>query len=151
MQPVIEVQDLSTNAYDVTFDLDGQVFDTTSFSYTFDEAGWYTVTLHAISGLGCADSTSIPVFVGGHFFFAPSAFSPDGDGINETWQPQVKGARKYKLDVFDRWGTNVFSTTDPKEGWEAKDYPIGTYAFKAWLSEWGPLEKEYNGSIQLLR
>ena len=151
MQPVIEVQDLSTNAYDVTFDLDGQVFDTTSFSYTFDEAGWYTVTLHAISGLGCADSTSIPVFVGGHFFFAPSAFSPDGDGLNETWQPQVKGARLYKLDVFDRWGTNVFSTTDPKEGWAAKDYPIGTYAFKAWLSEWGPLEKEYNGSITLIR
>ena len=151
MNPVIEVHDLSSSAYDVTFELDGHVFDTTFFNYTFDEAGWYTVTLYAISGLGCADSTSMPVFVGGHFFFAPSAFSPDGDGINETWQPQVKGARKYKLDVFDRWGTNVFSTTDPKEGWEAKDYPIGTYAFKAWLSEWGPLEKEYNGSITLIR
>ncbi len=151
MQPTIEVQDLSAMAYDVTFELDGHVFDSTSFTYTFDDAGWYTVTLYAVSGLGCSDSTSMPVFVGGHFFFAPSAFSPDGDGMNEIWRPEVKGARKYKLDVFDRWGRNVFSTTDPDEGWKATDFPVGTYAFKAWLTEWGPLEKEYNGSITLIR
>jgi gliding motility-associated-like protein len=151
MMPTIEVQDLSVSAYDVTFEVDGQVFDSTSFTYTFDDAGWYTVTLYAVSGLGCADSASMPVFVGGHLFFAPSAFSPDGDGVNETWHPAVKGARKYRLDVFDRWGRNVFSTTDPDEGWNAADYPIGTYAFKAWLTEWGPLEKEYNGSITLIR
>jgi len=111
----------------------------------------YDVTLIAVSGLGCADTVSRTVFVGDHLFFAPSAFTPDGDGMNEVWQPQVKGARLYRLDVFDRWGNKVFSTTDPKAGWDGARYPIGTYAFKAWLSEWGPLEKEYNGSIQLIR
>jgi hypothetical protein len=63
----------------------------------------------------------------------------------------VIGARKYKLDVFDRWGTTVFSTTDPDEPWDPAAYPIGTYAYKAWLSEWGPLEKEYNGSFVIVR
>ncbi len=151
MHPTVEVNDLSTGTFDWRFLVDGQVFDTTSFSYTFPDAGWYNITLIAVSGLGCADTVTRTVFVGDHFFFAPSAFTPNDDGINETWQPQVKGARLYKLDVFDRWGQNVFSTTDPKEGWDASRYPVGTYAFKAWISEWGPLEKEYNGSILLLR
>ena len=151
MHPTVQVDDISTSAYQWDFNVAGHHFDTTSFSYTFNDAGWYDITLIAVSGLGCADTVSRTVFVGDHFFFAPSAFSPDGDGLNEIWQPQVKGARLYRLDVFDRWGTNVFSTTDPKQGWAAKDYPIGTYAFKAWISEWGPLEKEYNGSITLIR
>ena len=67
------------------------------------------------------------------------------------WLPRVKGARKYQLDVFDRWGQSVFSTTDPGQGWDAKDHPIGLYSYKAWISEWGPLEKEYSGSIMLVR
>lgn len=151
MDPVIHVQDISTDAYDVTFTLDGQQFDTTAFQYTFQDAGWFTITLEAVSGLGCSQTISKPVFVGGHFFYAPTAFSPDGDGNNETWKPSVKGARKYKLDIFDRWGNVVFHSEDIDEAWEARDAPIGTYAYKAWLTEWGPLEKEYNGSITLIR
>ncbi len=151
MHPTVQVNDISQGAYQWSFELDGQHFDTTAFSYTFNDAGWYDIVLIATSGLGCADTLTRPVFVGDHFFFAPSAFSPDGDGINEIWQPEVKGARLYRLDIFDRWGTNIFSTTDPKQGWSATDYPVGTYAFKAWISEWGPLEKEYNGSITLIR
>lgn len=151
MHPTIQVNDISESAYHWDFELEGLHWDTTSFTYTFDEAGWYTITLIAVSGLGCADTVSRMVFVGDHFFFAPNAFSPDGDGLNEVWLPRVKGARLYKLDVFDRWGENIFSTTDPKEGWDGSKYPIGIYAFKAWLTEWGPLEKEYNGSIMLVR
>lgn len=151
MQPMIAVDDLSDGTYHWDYEVNGEHFDTTHFTYTFEDAGWYRVRLTATSGLGCSDTTSIPVFVGGHFFYAPSAFTPNDDGRNEIWSPVVHGARKYRLDVFDRWGTNVFSTTDPKEGWDASGYPVGMYAYKAWLTEWGPLEKEYNGSIMLLR
>lgn len=151
MHPTVQVNDISESAYHWLFSVEGHLFDTTAFTYTFNDAGWFDITLIAISGLGCSDTVTRPVFVGDHFFYAPSAFSPDGDGLNEIWQPQVKGARLYKLDVFDRWGTNIFSTTDPKEGWNATDLPVGIYAFKAWISEWGPLEKEYNGSIMLIR
>ncbi|MBK9760463.1 MAG: PKD domain-containing protein [Flavobacteriales bacterium] len=151
LHPIVHVQDISSSAYHWDFTVEGQHYDTTSFDHNFNDAGWYTITLVAVSGLGCMDSTSRPVFVGDHFFFAPTAFTPDGDGLNEVWLPRVKGARKYQLDVFDRWGQSVFSTTDPDQGWDAKDYPIGLYSYKAWISEWGPLEKEYNGSIMLVR
>lgn len=151
MDPRIQVNDVSIDTYLWDFEVNGEHFDTTDFGYTFPDAGWYTITLIATSGLGCADTAHVPVFVGGHFFYAPTAFTPDGDGLNETWRPAVKGARKYKLDIFDRWGNNVFSSEDPSEPWAPTDPTIGTYVYKAWLTEWGPLEKEYRGSFTLFR
>lgn len=151
MDPEIAVDDLSEGTYHWDYELNGAHFDTTHFTYVFDDAGWYRVRLTATSGFGCSDTTSVPVFVGGHFFYAPTAFTPNDDDRNEVWLPVVHGARQYHLAVYDRWGNTVFSTTDPKEGWNGAAYPIGTYAYKAWLSEWGPLEKEYNGSFILLR
>ena len=151
MEPTVTVTDASLGTYVWDFTVEGQHFDTTFFTYTFNDAGWYTITLMATSGLGCFDTTSVHVFIGDHLFFAPNAFSPNGDGMNEIWQPQVKGARLYRLDIFDRWGENIFSTTDPKQGWDGRNYPVGVYSYKAWLHEFDALSKEYNGSIMLIR
>ncbi len=151
MAPTVAIQDLSQSAYHLDFTVNGQHFDTSFFSYTFPDAGFYSVDLIATSGFGCADTASANVFVSGYLFHAPNAFTPDGDGVNELWRPVVYGARRYRLEVFDRWGRTVFSTEDPAEGWDGKDHPVGIYAFKAWLTEWGAAEQEYNGSITLVR
>ncbi|MCO5276039.1 MAG: PKD domain-containing protein [Flavobacteriales bacterium] len=149
--PDVAIESRSTDAEHVDFLVEGTHYDTSSFVYTFSDAGWYTVLLTVTSGLGCTDTTSVRVFIGDHLFFAPTAFSPDGDDLNEVWKPSVKGAREYRLDIFDRWGRTVFSTTDPAQGWNGKDAVPGVYAYKAWLTEYGPLEKEYNGSFVLIK
>lgn len=151
LEPTVTITDFSSGTYAWDFEVEGQHFDSTRFTYTFPDAGWYIVHLTATSGLGCSDTTSVPVFVGGHLFYAPTACTPNADGMNDLWKPSVIGARKYKLDVFDRWGNTVFSTTDTEEAWDPAVYPVGIYAYKAWLTEWGPLEKEYNGSFVLVR
>jgi gliding motility-associated-like protein len=151
MYPDVTFHDSSVDAAVIDIDVDGTHYNVPDFTHTFADAGRYNVLLTATSGLGCVDTMSITVFVGDHFFYAPNAFTPNGDGTNEVWLPQVKGARFYHLDVFDRWGQLRFSTTDPKQAWDGKDAAPGVYAYKAWLSEYGPLEKEYNGSIILLR
>jgi gliding motility-associated-like protein len=68
----------------------------------------------------------------------PDAFSPNSDGINETWRPVatfVEAGDKYHLTIFDRWGKSIFETSDPLEGWsgysdEGTPYPVGMYMFK---------------------
>ena len=151
LQPEVTFTDYSTDAEQWDFLVEGIHYDTTTFTHTFSDAGWYTAFLTVTSGVGCMDTTSMRIFVGDHLFFAPTAFSPNGDGTNEIWQPSVIGARKYHLDIFDRWGRSVFSTTDPSKGWDGKDAMPGMYSYKAWLTEYGPLEKEYNGSFVLIR
>lgn len=151
LAPQVTFRDHSTDAEQWDFLVEGIHYDTTLFTHTFSDAGWYTALLTVTSGVGCTDTATVRVFIGDHLFFAPTAFTPNGDGHNEVWKPSVKGARQYQLAVFDRWGHIVFSTTDPAQGWDGKNAVPGVYAYKAWLTEYGPLEQEYNGSFVLIR
>lgn len=151
LEPDVVFTDHSTDAVQWDFIVEGIHYDTTSFTHTFSDAGWYTALLTVFTDMGCMDTTTVRVFIGDHLFFAPTAFTPNGDDMNEVWKPSVKGARLYSLDIFNRWGEVVFSTTDPEQGWDGKGATPGIYAYKAWLTEWGPLEKEYNGSFVLIR
>lgn len=51
--------------------------------------------------------------------FMPSAFSPNGDGVNDLFKGYADCDRVsgYKLEIFDRWGGMVYTTTDFNEGW----------------------------------
>lgn len=151
LEPEVTFTDHSIDAEKWDFQVEGLHYDTTFFIHTFHDAGWYTALLTVTSGLGCTDTTTLRIFIGDHLFFAPNAFTPNGDGFNEEWKPSVKGAREYQLDIFNRWGEVVFSTNDPEKGWDGKNGIPGMYSYKAWLTEYGPLEKEYNGSFVLIR
>ena len=131
--------------------MEGSTFTTPTFTYVFQEAGTFEVVQVVTSGLGCRDTTSIRVIVTGSLFHAPNAFTPDGDGLNDQWLPVVIGAREYDLAIFDRWGTRLFHTQDPKAGWDGAGLPIGVYTYKAWLAEHGPERYEFVGSITLVR
>ena len=49
----------------------------------------------------------------------PTAFTPNGDGINDIIYPGGWGIRKlYFFKVFNRWGQLVFESNDLKIGWD---------------------------------
>jgi len=50
--------------------------------------------------------------------YIPNAFTPNGDGTNDKFIIKGNGIENYSIDIFDRWGTNIFSTTDINEGWD---------------------------------
>lgn len=59
----------------------------------------------------CTLSDEMTVTVSPAALDVPSVFSPNGDGINDTWE--ILGQEKYpnmKVEVFDRWGQRVFQT-----------------------------------------
>ena len=63
----------------------------------------------------------------------PNIFTPNGDGANDGWKPTINNLSKenYKLTVFNRWGTIVFSTTDTEQAWDGtwkgRDAAAGVY------------------------
>lgn len=72
-----------------------------------------------------------------YVFYTPNAFTPNGDGINETWRPinNVIDLEAYLLLIYDRWGREVFSSTDPFEEWDGTHngdpVPMGVYVYRA--------------------
>lgn len=53
--------------------------------------------------------------------FAPTVFSPNDDGVNDDFRPLSDCLLdNYHLRIFDRWGSQVFETTNPEQGWNGK-------------------------------
>jgi gliding motility-associated-like protein len=51
--------------------------------------------------------------------FLPNAFSPNGDGLNDVFKiGNINFRRLVEFRIFDRWGKQVFETTNRDEGWD---------------------------------
>jgi gliding motility-associated-like protein len=75
------------------------------------------------SSNGCINTGSIQVSVKTSAtdsgFLMPNAFTPNGDGLNDCFGVKHWGqVSNLKLEVFNRWGQLVFSTTDPNHCWD---------------------------------
>lgn len=120
--------------------------------YVVSLPGKYRVEV-ALDGCFNTDSINIgecPVTV-----WFPTAFSPNGDGLNDTFRPVGTGIEKFSMQIFNRWGEMVFETSDPLAGWDGscKGIPCrdGTYVFKASIGSSGGGVKNFTGTINLLR
>jgi len=59
--------------------------------------------------------------------FIPTAFSPNGDNLNDVYRPITFGITQYTMSIYDRYGQKVAELNQDSAGWDAADYPIGTY------------------------
>jgi len=54
-------------------------------------------------------------------FYIPSAFTPNGDGINDFFGVKAEGIGVFNIQIFNRWGELVFEADDIHTLWD------GTY------------------------
>ena len=134
----------------------------TSPSHEFpnDEGKTYTITLIAISDVGCVDSTTKTITViEDLIYYVPNTFTPDADNFNETFLPVFTSGydpQDYTLLIFDRWGEILFESHNAKVGWDGtfngKVSPDGTYIWKITFKLKNKDERqEHVGNINLLR
>jgi gliding motility-associated-like protein len=87
------------------------------------------------------DTVRIKVFLLPPSFYVPTAFSPNGDGLNETLRPIVLGMKSLRyFKVYNRLGNLVFETTEIGKGWDGyyKGNPQdpGNYVWMAQGETW---------------
>jgi gliding motility-associated-like protein len=89
--------------------------------YTYPDAGEYPVVLVVKTNKGCSDTLIKKIVVAEDYgIYCPNAFTPNGDGNNDLFQPKGFGIVKYQLLIFNRWGEKVFQTSTFEEGWDGK-------------------------------
>jgi gliding motility-associated-like protein len=82
-----------------------------------------------------------------------SAFSPTGDGSNDTWGvPDLRVFQGVRIQIFDRGGVMVFYTENPDIRWDGtyqgKEMPIGSYFWTVEVIETGEMRR---GMLNLIR
>ncbi len=126
----------STGEDEILWDL-GDLSTSTEqeFQYTYSDTGTYVVNLTVTTINGCVDELSTEVVVLPVINFSvPNAFTPDGDGLNDTFFFGGFGIleRDFEFLVFNRWGEVVYETRSfvPWDGTVGgKQAPVGVYAY----------------------
>jgi len=122
--------------------------------------GGYTVKAKLTTLEGCQQTVEETVMVQNEFnFLAPNAFTPNGDGTNDTFLPKglENANHPFVLEIFNaQSGDKVFESENGGEAWDGRHYKTGglvetgTYgwALKVKLPN-GEFEN-YSGKLQLL-
>ena len=127
----------------------------TASTYSVMQTGTYSVTVKDANG--CSASDSIHVTVDCSDIYFPSAFTPDMDGKNDLFGAlgNISGVNKYSLRIFNRWGQQIFSTSQPSEKWNGtfKGKLMGTGSY-VWFAEYQlstGAAKRKKGTVTLIR
>lgn len=115
--------------------------------YAVTGPGSYNVTVGNTCGMA-SDTINVAQDYCDCPVFAPNAFSPNGDGINEGFLPYFDcPATDYILRVYDRWGSVVWETDLPGKAWMSEENdPNGVYV---WTLEMRPQAVGTNGMRRL--
>ncbi|MCT4582044.1 MAG: PKD domain-containing protein [Flavobacteriales bacterium] len=94
-----------------------------SYQFSSEIPNVYPVELVVTNENGCTDTTLLEVIVNGVYnFYAPTAFSPNGDHTNDVFQPFGEGVEHadYSIQIFDRDGHLIFSSKEMNMPWDGK-------------------------------
>lgn len=129
-----------------------------SFMFPENKVNNYPVTLVVTNERGCVDTTRyIMQVVEDILFFAPNAFTPDGNELNNLWKPEISGIDIYDFELFiyNRWGEVIWENHDPSQGWDGtykgRLLPNNTYVWIATVKNpYNDDKRTFNGSMVLL-
>jgi gliding motility-associated-like protein len=115
------------------------------------EDGEYTLIIKTEEG--CADTSSVVMINGSVIIQVPNAFTPNGDGLNNTFRPVVdyERVRQFSMAIYNRWGQLIFETTNPAEGWDGKDAMAGVYSWVISYSNNTGILYQLKGMVTLIK
>ena len=127
--------------------------------HSYSQIGDYYVFFHVTDENACYDTITKRIHVYDELsVYIPNSFTPNGDGLNDDWGPVMREYQTegYRLTVYDRWGQQVFETTDTESRWDGmKDgKPLAgnsVYSYKVVVKDFMGQYHEYIGHVTILR
>jgi gliding motility-associated-like protein len=138
----------------------GKGVTSTEFAPTVDyyDTSSQQIKLIVTNPYNCVDSMMVstgPLYNDFHFNF-PSAFSPDGNGINDLLKPiSTPYTKEYTMEVYNRWGELIYKTNDINQGWNGtylgKECPQDVYICRIFIIPIKGSLRHFEVNVTLLR
>jgi gliding motility-associated-like protein len=81
-------------------------------------------------------------------FLIPNIITPNQDGFNDNFGLKGVNANAYELQIFNRWGAQVYQTKSYQNDWDAKDNSAGMYYYLLKNAETGVT---YKGWLEVVK
>lgn len=125
--------------------------------HSYSDTGQFNVSLVVINEGGCRDTFSYSICVYPDYELSiPTAFTPNGDGLNEVFQPQGVGIHEFYMEVFNHWGERMCYINGINDYWDGtfrgNPVPQGVYVWYAQASVLVPTGRKFlrlNGMVSV--
>ena len=160
INPVISFENLSTGAYAWDWYFGDSVTSTLQnpMPHEYADTGSYMITLIVYSASNCKDTSYQKIIIEPDFsFYVPSSFTPNDDGLNDTFSGKGIFNNNYKMIIYNRWGEVVYKTDDIKTPWDGttkggKEIALeDTYVYHISLKDIHRKTHVYRGIVTLIR
>lgn len=158
--PVVNFTNQSEGAINYRWDFDDNlpVSEETDPVHSFEDMGFYNVTLTALNEPGCMDTTSGEVSVAFDKLFPPNAFSPNAAREEDReFRIYSEGVidEGYHLLIFNRWGEIIFESQSQQNGWNGRMKngnfaPAGVYSWVITYFDFLERKHKQQGTVTLL-
>ena len=126
--------------------------------HNYPDTGTFLITQIVFNQFGCQDTAQQTVVINAiNTAFIPNAFTPDENGLNETFSPQFSGVIEFGMLIYDRWGNLLFKTNDINEGWNGRRNGVGdlvmrdVYVYKIITKDIFQNNHSYSGRVTVVR
>lgn len=86
--------------------------------------------------------------------YIPNSFTPNGDGMNDTFGVYGEAIKNFKMQVFNRWGQVIFESNNANNRWdgtfEGTQVPEGTYAYRVMATGLTGKSSTKDGTVNLI-
>ncbi len=127
-------------------------------SHTYQDTGTFCAKLEVVDVHGCVDTTTNCIDIQPLFtFYIPDAFTPNSDGINDVFLPKGTYIKTYEMYIFDRWGMELFHTTNILDGWDgtvnggSTVSQEDTYVYLIKVTDTQGTDHNYTGKVSLIK
>lgn len=137
----------------------GDTLNNCNTTYAYADSGTYYISQIVINEVGCPDTLIKPVRINPIFsFYAPNAFTPNGDIYNNGFRVFGEGIKIFELLIFNRWGQVIFKSNNIFEEWDGtfmnqggEIAADGVYVYACHLTDVFNKERTYRGMVVLIR
>ncbi len=159
--PTFTLTDRSSGSIDCRLEFsNGFRFDTCNLQQTFEgDTGIISIKQIVVNDLGCPDYYHLQLYIQPEYVvYIPNSFTPNGDGRNDLFYPEGMGFKQYKLEIFNRWGEEIFRSINYNEGWDGtyrgqdlSKCSSDVYAYKLYIRGVDLETHIFSGKVTLVR
>lgn len=123
-----------------------------NFSFNYENTGTFPFELTVTTTDGCIEHIKDSVLIEDNYLiYFPTSFTPNGDGLNDLFQPLGAGVEEFTMEIYNRWGIIVHKSTNINQPWDGVGLPQDNYVWRVSLKDNKGVYREKTGSVTLIR
>jgi gliding motility-associated-like protein len=125
--------------------------------HMYADTGTFCILLTVSNNSGCTDTATGCLYIEPVFsLYIPNSFTPNDDGLNETFNVYGNGIKTIMVRIYDRWGEEIFIFDNLNKGWpgtrtSGELCKQDVYVYRIEVVDGKNDSHEYMGQVNLIR